>query len=295
MKNNSIIYLLVLIVPFILAGCTMPSWPSQTTNNNTVTQTKLSTTFGGLAVTLSTDINNIYVNTPFVVTGVIKNGGDQIANNVKIKLERISGSLSCDNFGKFIDATPNTLNKGEETIPITWTITPENVGKGEIRPIISYSYDTNAEWDVRVYSQSYIASSKNAREQFSSDKEILGFSGSKSPVVIQTNDRGTPLVYNGKDSVSSIMFLVSNPGNGKVSDLNMKVYADGKDITSQCTPASFDDTKITQINMGSKYPVNCKINIETDTSKSVHISVKLTYDYVNVIGNSFSFNIKSLS
>lgn len=284
MKNE---YLLLTIIPIIfIAGCVSQFQPTQETKPSETTS--YSTTFGGLDLTLSVDAK-IVKGVPFLVTGIVRNKGDQEASNIKVKLVRESGDLTSEGFDVVKTVAPDPLPPGEETTPILWNIQPNSTGLASIKGIISYHYRTVLEVDLDVFGHSYITSSGKAYEEYKSSPGIKRVKGSTSPVVMSISPLQKPLLVKGNE-YPAVTFFITNPGNGVAKNLKLQVTSNPEGKIS-C------DAKIDEkaINFGTRYPLVCNVKYGEeelkDGSKVLTARLVLEYDYENVRLPPVSLNV----
>lgn len=281
-------YFLFTIFPIILvAGCvSLPQQPSTISDKNI----NYSTSLGGLSLLLSSD-RTVIKDVTFLVTGVVKNYGDQEASNIKVKLVRDSGDLYSEDFDVTKSVVPDPLPPGEETTPLIWSIKPAGIGSASIGGTISYHYRTVLEMDLDVFGYSYISSGGKAYEEYKSSPGIKRFVGSKSPIVLSVSPLQKPLLVREGES-PAITFYIQNPGNGAVRNLVFRLTSNPE---GKVTCSSEIDERA--INFGTKYPIVCRINYGEnelkDGAKVVTVRLILEYDYTNVKVSPITLNVAS--
>ena len=285
-------YLLVLILPLIVAGCTLPglhpSKPSQSSSGFQARQ--LTTPTGGLEMTLSLSNPEPFVNSTFTVMANVKNVGSSDATDIKVKLAKVSGDFDIiPKDWQSLGTLPRPVEDRESSTQYAWTVTAGE-RSGELEATLKYKYTTEAKGDIIVYNINYVTSSNKILQEAQSSPGIKSFDGTAAPITISVNDNG-PIYYRGESS-NTIVFYLTNSGNGLVYDPDSGENIRHVRVTIKIGDTICKDNEDVQLNFVGSTPIKCEFDPATDTKKSVTFDVKVTYYYEET--SKISVNVKKV-
>jgi len=271
-------YLLAILLPLFLAGCTMPSPGPSSVSTSGVLSSPISGLEPSFSIVGAEKSGNTFIVTgdEFSVNASIKNLGGSDAENVQIKLSLLSGDfrieqMNWQNIGK--------LAKKSSTSYL-WKVAVAGDRGGELEALLKYRYKTVARGNILVYNFEYANSSKSILQEAQSSRGILSFKGEAAPVMVSVDDTGPFYYKSGKEN--NITFYVSNGGKGLVYDPEQGSRIRHVRVTIKVGDVYCKNNEDIELNFDDKErkPVYCQFNAATETKTSIPFTVEVSYYYV---------------